>query len=103
MLLVTDANLLLGRLRVQDFPAIFGPDQNQRLDVHATHKAFDELTNDINVFLQHQAEDEGATRKVMTKYEVRKSAIYTPGKSFARWLWAFCRLQTKLCVVRFGP
>jgi 5-oxoprolinase (ATP-hydrolysing) len=39
-LTVTDANLLLGRLHVELFPAIFGPDQNQPLDRERVVAAF---------------------------------------------------------------
>ncbi|KAJ6437457.1 5-oxoprolinase [Purpureocillium lavendulum] len=47
-LTVTDANLFLGRLRPEYFPAIFGPDENESLDYDATAAAFGILTADIN-------------------------------------------------------
>ncbi|EPY52713.1 oxoprolinase [Schizosaccharomyces cryophilus OY26] len=47
-LTVTDANLLLGRLLPESFPKIFGPTEDQPLDVEATHKKFQELTDEIN-------------------------------------------------------
>ncbi|OAQ77832.1 5-oxoprolinase [Purpureocillium lilacinum] len=47
-LTVTDANLFLGRLRPEYFPAIFGPDEDQALDYDATAAAFTQLTADIN-------------------------------------------------------
>lgn len=31
-LTITDANLLLGRIRVEDFPQIFGPNHDEPLD-----------------------------------------------------------------------
>ncbi len=40
MLAVTDANAMVGRLRPEFFPAIFGPDANQPLDIAATQAAF---------------------------------------------------------------
>ncbi|KIY42931.1 hypothetical protein FISHEDRAFT_68253 [Fistulina hepatica ATCC 64428] len=43
-LAVTDANLLLGRLLPESFPHIFGPNENEPLDVDATRQKFDELT-----------------------------------------------------------
>ena len=40
---VTDANVVLGRIQPDWFPKVFGPDQDQALDVEAARKALDEL------------------------------------------------------------
>ncbi len=40
LLSVTDANVMVGKLRPAFFPAIFGPEANQPLDVAATERAF---------------------------------------------------------------
>ncbi|MBN2809293.1 MAG: 5-oxoprolinase, partial [Deltaproteobacteria bacterium] len=45
---VTDANLVLGRLQPEDFPCIFGPDENLPLDLEASRCAFTQLTQQIN-------------------------------------------------------
>jgi 5-oxoprolinase (ATP-hydrolysing) len=47
-LTVTDANLFLGRLLPEYFPKIFGPKEDQPLDVEITAKKFAELTAVIN-------------------------------------------------------
>lgn len=47
-LTVTDANLVLGRLRPEFFPKIFGPNEDLPLDVGVSRRLFDELTVDIN-------------------------------------------------------
>ncbi|KAL1960877.1 hypothetical protein VTO42DRAFT_5860 [Malbranchea cinnamomea] len=47
-LTVTDANLFLGRLLPKYFPKIFGPNENEPLDVEITRKKFTELTAQIN-------------------------------------------------------
>ncbi|KAJ1869952.1 hypothetical protein LPJ55_005012 [Coemansia sp. RSA 990] len=47
-LCITDANLLLGRLRAEHFPHIFGPNENQPLDIDTTRSLFAELANEIN-------------------------------------------------------
>lgn len=47
-LTVTDANLFLGRLLPEYFPKIFGPHENEPLDVEITRKKFQELANQIN-------------------------------------------------------
>ncbi|CDW77531.1 5-oxoprolinase [Stylonychia lemnae] len=51
-LTVTDANLILGRLLPQYFPKIFGPQENQELDIEQSKKAFEQIGEDINSFQQ---------------------------------------------------
>ncbi|WP_299860751.1 hydantoinase B/oxoprolinase family protein [uncultured Hoeflea sp.] len=45
-LTVTDANVMLGKLQPDFFPAIFGPSQDQPLDANAVRAAFADLAND---------------------------------------------------------
>ncbi|EPQ31462.1 uncharacterized protein PFL1_00797 [Pseudozyma flocculosa PF-1] len=47
-LAITDANLVTGRLAVEMFPKIFGPNEDQGLDVEGSTRAFEELTRQIN-------------------------------------------------------
>ncbi|EXJ91984.1 5-oxoprolinase (ATP-hydrolysing) [Capronia epimyces CBS 606.96] len=47
-LTVTDANLFLGRLLPQYFPQIFGPHENEGLDVEITRQKFHALASQIN-------------------------------------------------------
>ncbi|KAJ2807030.1 hypothetical protein H4R20_001451 [Coemansia guatemalensis] len=47
-LAVTDANLLLGRLRAEHFPHIFGENEDQPLDIEAARTQFGKLAGDIN-------------------------------------------------------
>lgn len=47
-LTVTDANLFLGRLLPEYFPKIFGPQENEPLDVEITRQKFQELADQIN-------------------------------------------------------
>ncbi|GIL01085.1 MAG: 5-oxoprolinase [Alphaproteobacteria bacterium] len=42
-LAVTDANVMVGKLRPQFFPAIFGPRQDQPLDAEVVRRGFEEL------------------------------------------------------------
>ena len=44
-LAVTDANLVLGRILPQDFPSIFGPGENEPLDVEGARNAFEQLAS----------------------------------------------------------
>jgi len=55
-LTVTDCNVLLGKLKPEFFPAVFGPGADQPLDADAVHAGFAELA----------AEVEAATRRATT-------------------------------------
>ncbi|HHN66988.1 MAG TPA: 5-oxoprolinase, partial [Thermopetrobacter sp.] len=46
-LALTDANVLLGRINPRWFPAVFGPDGDQPLDVAAVRAAFERIAADI--------------------------------------------------------
>jgi len=45
---ITDANLVLGRLRPEHFPAIFGPEENQPLDLDGARQAMAAMCEKIN-------------------------------------------------------
>lgn len=45
---MTDANLFLGRLLPDSFPKIFGPNEDEALDIEITRNLFQELTDRIN-------------------------------------------------------
>jgi len=46
-LTITDANVMLGKLNPELFPAIFGPNRNERLDATAVRTAFEDLAKTI--------------------------------------------------------
>ncbi|WZH43644.1 Hydantoinase B/oxoprolinase-domain-containing protein [Fusarium acuminatum] len=46
---VTDANLVLGRLLPEFFPKIFGENEDQGLDIEASKKVLQELTDQVNL------------------------------------------------------
>jgi len=46
-LAVTDANVMVGKLQADFFPAIFGPAQDQPLDVEIVRRKFDDLATEI--------------------------------------------------------
>jgi 5-oxoprolinase (ATP-hydrolysing) len=58
-LTVTDANLLLGRILPEHFPSIFGPQQNQPLDLSASRDKMLLLVDQINASLMqaHRADN----------------------------------------------
>lgn len=53
-LAVTDANLLLGRVIPDYFPYIFGPHEDEPLDLEGTRKAFEVLAPTINSYRREQ-------------------------------------------------
>ncbi|XP_020286106.1 5-oxoprolinase [Pseudomyrmex gracilis] len=73
-LTVTDANLLLGRLDVDSFPHIFGPERNKPLDVNIVKKLFDELTEKIN---KHH-------KNIMTPIQVAMGFIKVANETMCR-------------------
>ena len=58
-LAVTDANVMLGKLQPDLFPAIFGPTQNQPLDVDAVREKFAALATEIGDGRSAEAVAEG--------------------------------------------
>nr|WP_320049738.1 hydantoinase B/oxoprolinase family protein [uncultured Desulfuromonas sp.] len=77
-LTVTDANLLLGRLQPEYFPKIFGDDEHQPLDLTETRRAFAELTDEVNLWLQQQ------DRPPMTVEQVAAGFIDVANEQMAR-------------------
>ncbi|KAI3837697.1 hypothetical protein MKW98_027056 [Papaver atlanticum] len=53
-LAVTDANLILGTVIPDYFPSIFGPKEDQPLDVEATRQEFEKLSQKINSYRKSQ-------------------------------------------------
>lgn len=73
-LTITDANLFLGRLVPEFFPKIFGPNENETLDLNATTEKILELTKAINDELGSD----------MTPDEVADGYIKVANESMAR-------------------
>lgn len=75
-LTVTDANLFLGRLLPEYFPKIFGPNEDQSLDLEASKAKFEVLTKEIN--------DANPGRPPMTAQEVAFGFIKVANETMAR-------------------
>jgi 5-oxoprolinase (ATP-hydrolysing) len=73
-LTITDANLFLGRLRPEFFPKIFGPNEDQPLDMKLVREKFIELTERINA-------DSGRT---MTPEEVVNGFLEVANEAMCR-------------------
>ncbi|KAI3395038.1 hypothetical protein diail_1861 [Diaporthe ilicicola] len=71
---VTDANLYLGRLLPEFFPKIFGKNENEGLDVEASKKVLQELTDQVN----------NETGKKMTVDEVAYGFLTVANESMTR-------------------
>ncbi|XP_043192342.1 5-oxoprolinase-like [Amphibalanus amphitrite] len=81
-LTVTDANLVLGRLLPDFFPRIFGPNEDQPLDSAAAYTQMQNLTNDVNKFLQSQKGD--AVSEPMSVEEVAMGFIRVANETMCR-------------------
>lgn len=79
-LAVTDANLILGYIIPDYFPSIFGPKEDQPLDVDATKKEFEKLAKEINIYRRNQ--DAGA--KDMTVEEIAQGFINVANETMCR-------------------
>jgi 5-oxoprolinase (ATP-hydrolysing) len=67
-LAVTDANVLLGRLVPQRFPAVFGPTADQPLDVSAVRTAFDSLAARVHGNAHGPGDAHSASRQTSSKW-----------------------------------
>lgn len=79
-LAVTDANLLLGYVIPDYFPSIFGPNEDQPLDINATRGKFDELAKQINAYRKSQ----DPLAKDMTLEEIAQGFVNVANETMCR-------------------
>ncbi|KAG6531015.1 5-oxoprolinase-like [Zingiber officinale] len=79
-LAVTDANLILGTVIPDFFPSIFGPNEDQPLDVEATRKEFTKLALDINSYRKSQ----DSSVKNMTIEEIALGFVNVANETMCR-------------------
>nr|ATG71135.1 oxoprolinase 1 [Juniperus procera] len=79
-LAVTDANLVLGRVIPDYFPSIFGPKENEPLDLEATRTAFIKLAETINAYRKKQ----DPSSKDMTVEEIALGFINVANEAMCR-------------------
>ena len=77
-LAVTDANLILGRLQPGYFPRIFGPTEDQPLDLDAARSTMETLTRAINIYYKPMG------RCAMTVEEVAMGFIRVANETMVR-------------------
>ncbi|GLT30942.1 hypothetical protein SLA2020_057150 [Shorea laevis] len=79
-LAVTDANLILGFVIPDYFPAIFGPNEDQPLDIEATRKEFEKLAGQINSYRKSQ----DPSAKDMTVEEIALGFVNVANETMCR-------------------
>ena len=84
-LTVTDANLCLGRLLPDYFPKIFGPNENEALDLCAALDMFDQLTSQINAFaaIDHRSSSSSSS-SLMTREQVAMGFVRVANEAMCR-------------------
>ncbi|KAF9346736.1 hypothetical protein BGX34_003643, partial [Mortierella sp. NVP85] len=83
-LTVTDANLVLGRLNPEYFPKIFGPNENESLDVNIARSKFEELTREINDYMAKDKQAAGSKWTPMSVDEVAYGFIKVANETMCR-------------------
>ncbi|XP_046386435.1 5-oxoprolinase [Ischnura elegans] len=78
---VTDANLVLGRLLPEFFPCIFGPGENEPLDMSASREAIGKIRDEVNSFIKSQG---GGEQKTMSIEEVAMGFIRVANEAMCR-------------------
>ncbi|XP_022924406.1 5-oxoprolinase [Cucurbita moschata] len=79
-LAVTDANLVLGFVIPDFFPSIFGPNEDQPLDIEATRGEFEKLATEINSYRKIQ----DPSSKPMTIEEIALGFINVANETMCR-------------------
>ncbi|GAB2233832.1 hypothetical protein Droror1_Dr00003061 [Drosera rotundifolia] len=79
-LAVTDANLILGFVIPDYFPSIFGPNEDQPLDIDATREEFNKLALQINSYRKSQ----DPSAKEMTVEEIALGFINVANETMCR-------------------
>ncbi|KAF9585364.1 hypothetical protein BGW38_002703 [Lunasporangiospora selenospora] len=83
-LTVTDANLILGRLNPEYFPKIFGPNENESLDVEEARCKFEILTKEINEYMTKDKAEHGLKWTSMSIDEVAYGFIKVANETMCR-------------------
>ncbi|XP_006341047.1 5-oxoprolinase [Solanum tuberosum] len=79
-LAVTDANLILGYVIPEFFPSIFGPNEDQPLDIDATREDFEKLARQINSYRKSQ----DSSARDMTVEEIAQGFVNVANETMCR-------------------
>ena len=88
-LTVTDANLMVGRLRPDHFPRIFGPGEDEPLNVGVAREKFEVLKEEINAYLD----------KDMSLEEVALGFIEVANETMCRPIRALTQAKGELSIL----
>ncbi len=78
-LAITDANLVLGRIQPAFFPGIFGPDENQPLDLEAARAALAGISARINRAARRAGQEEKSVEEIALGFiEVANEVMVRP-------------------------
>ncbi|XP_009611528.1 5-oxoprolinase 1 [Nicotiana tomentosiformis] len=77
---VTDANLILGYVIPDFFPSIFGPNEDQPLDIDATREEFEKLARQINSYRKSQ----DSSARDMTVEEIAQGFVNVANETMCR-------------------
>lgn len=105
-LAVTDANLLLGRVIPDYFPSIFGPYENEPLDLEATREAFCKLADTINSYrkeIDPSSRDMGIEEIALGFIDVANEAMCRPIREVTEMKGHETRKHTLACFGGAGP
>jgi 5-oxoprolinase (ATP-hydrolysing) len=76
---------MLGRIDPRYFPHIFGPDENEPLDVDTVHKKFEALSEEIYSFTKRSIGDT-QNGKPMSAYEVALGFLKVANEAMCRYV-----------------
>lgn len=79
-LAITDANLILGYVIPDYFPSIFGPNEDQPLNVKSTREEFEKLARQINAYRKNQ----DPSAKYMTVEEIALGFVNVANETMCR-------------------
>ncbi|XP_054805788.1 5-oxoprolinase 1-like [Prosopis cineraria] len=79
-LAITDANLVLGYIIPDYFPSIFGPNEDQPLDVKSTREEFEKLAGQINAYRKNH----DPSAKYMTVEEIALGFVNVANETMCR-------------------
>lgn len=95
-LTITDANVVLGRIVPEYFPKIFGPNEDQPLDVQGAYKAFEDLTEEVNKYAKEH------NQSLKSVEEVAMGCITVANETMSRPIRALTQMKVNTFLKDFN-
>ncbi|KAK4776422.1 hypothetical protein SAY86_005110 [Trapa natans] len=105
-LAVTDANLVLGYVIPDYFPSIFGPEEDEPLDVEATRREFERVSREINAYRRNsdpEAKDMSVEEIALGFVNVANEAMCRPIRELTEMKGYETRNHALACFGGAGP